>query len=418
MKKIMMAVMALIMTVGAASAQKCMYVWMKDGTHLSIPVSSLDSVGFYAPTYTLSVTTEGEGSVTGAGAYKIDTEVTLTATAASGYTFSQWSDGKTDNPRIIKMERDLTLTAVFTAVGGGSTGGIGLFSVSATQQVTFSRGNLQFNATAGTHQCADGTTKQGTWRFAEHQWDYVGSANENVSSSYNGWIDLFGWGTSGWNNTENNPYAVNYNPWSTSTSTTNSTYNYYGYGPSTNQTDKNLTGTSVNYDWGVYNQIGDDAPGSWRTLTKDEWVYLFHGRTNYANLFGLGTVNGVQGTIILPDSWITPVGLTFTPSTDKGLSWEGSYYHNSNDDNYSHNSYTSSQWELMESAGAVFLPAAGNRKGTSVYDTGSDGFYWSSAQGGSGGAYRQYFDTSYLYPQSYGGRYHGFSVRLVQVLKN
>lgn len=120
MKKIMMAVMALIMTVGAASAQKCMYVWMKDGTHLSIPVSSFDSVGFYAPTYTLSVTTEGEGSVTGADAYKIDTEVTLTATAASGYTFSQWSDGKTDNPRIIKMERDLTLTAVFTAVGGGS----------------------------------------------------------------------------------------------------------------------------------------------------------------------------------------------------------------------------------------------------------------------------------------------------------
>ena len=88
-----MAVIALIMTIGVASAQKCMYVWMKDGTHLSIPVSSFDSVGFYAPTYTLSVTTEGEGSVTGAGAYKIDTEVTLTATAASGYTFSQWSDG-------------------------------------------------------------------------------------------------------------------------------------------------------------------------------------------------------------------------------------------------------------------------------------------------------------------------------------
>lgn len=59
----------------------------------------------------------------------------------------------------------------------------GLFSVSATQQVYFSQGNLQYQAS---------TT---TWRFAEHQYDYVGADNENISSTYSGWIDLFGFGT-------------------------------------------------------------------------------------------------------------------------------------------------------------------------------------------------------------------------------
>ena len=88
--------------------------------------------------------------------------------------------------------------------------GLGPFSVSATKKVMFSPGNLQFNAMKGIHQCADGTSQQGTWRFAEHQWDYVGDAtngnvyengtkcdNAKINSTYNGWIDFFGWGTNG-----------------------------------------------------------------------------------------------------------------------------------------------------------------------------------------------------------------------------
>ena len=97
----------------------------------------------------------------------------------------------------------------------GSKGG--LFSVSATQQVWFSQGNLQYQASTN------------IWRFAEHQWDYVGtqtdasgfyggtiggtvsgSDNRNIRSTYGGWIDLFGWGTSGWSSG-----AVCYQPWST-----------------------------------------------------------------------------------------------------------------------------------------------------------------------------------------------------------
>ena len=104
----------------------------------------------------------------------------------------------------------------------------------------FSQGNLQYQASTN------------TWKFADNQYDYVGSTNSNISSFYSGWIDLFGWGTSGYHDA-NDPYNVNYQPWSTSTSQVNSSYNNYGYGPSINMIDPNLTGTNANYDWGVYN---------------------------------------------------------------------------------------------------------------------------------------------------------------------
>ena len=304
----------------------------------------------------------------------------------------------------------LTLLIALMASSGlmSAANGIGKFSVSTTQQVTFSPGNLQYNAALGTHQCADGTTQQGTWRFAPNQWDYAGSDNGNISSSYNGWIDLFGWGTSGWESG-----AVAYQPWSTSTSYSD----YYPGGSLSN----NLTGNFANADWGIYNQIGNDDPGTWRTLTRDEWVYLFHGRPNAENLFGLGTVNGVQGTIILPDDWQAPTGVTFEASTGKGLSWTNEeYYYNNAGNNYSHNAFVSGPsgtWDAMATSGAVFLPASGLRYGTSVNYTGACGYYWSStAYGSLYDAYGLYFNGYGLDPQGYGDRYNGFAVRLVSGL--
>ncbi|MBR0072882.1 MAG: T9SS type A sorting domain-containing protein, partial [Bacteroidales bacterium] len=78
------------------------------------------------------------------------------------------------------------------------------FSVSANTQVIFSPGNLQWSATDGgftstTHLTAD-STAEGTWRFAPNQWDTIGAGNSNISPFCSGWIDLFGWGTSGWDN--------------------------------------------------------------------------------------------------------------------------------------------------------------------------------------------------------------------------
>ena len=74
------------------------------------------------------------------------------------------------------------------------------FSTSATTKIDFAPANLQYHCT------------QHIWRFAEHSYDIIGAANANISDSYNGWIDLFGYGTSG----------VNYSP--TLHTTTNSDY--------------------------------------------------------------------------------------------------------------------------------------------------------------------------------------------------
>ena len=88
--------------------------------------------------------------------------------SASAQFYIYCSDGN-----FIKVD---SISMVAPESGGG-------FSVSAAKQVTFSKGNLQYNP----------ANKE--WRFAPSQLDYVGDANTNISPIYNGWIDLFGWGT-------------------------------------------------------------------------------------------------------------------------------------------------------------------------------------------------------------------------------
>ena len=313
-------------------------------------------------------------------------------------------------------------------------GGIGVFTVAEGKTVAFAAGNLQYNAAQGSHYCADGSVQQGTWRFAEHQYDYIGDVNSNISQSYDGWIDLFGWGTSGYNNTANDPSAQRYQPWEKATSSVSTvpidsvlncetveitgeceweytqyadaTYNMYGYGPSENMTDKNLTGTSANYDWGVYNAIsnaGNEAE-QWRTLSKEEWDYLFNTRKNAQFLWSRGTVNGVVGVIILPDNFQKPSDISWTYQAN----------------NWTTNTYTTEQWATLEALGAVFLPASGNRNGALVYTLQDYGYYWSSSYIDSYidnyNAYCMEFGSDYLNPQSNHQRFFGYSVRLVQDL--
>ena len=265
------------------------------------------------------------------------------------------------------------------------------FSVSSSTRVVFSPGNLQWSAknggsTATTHTVVGGGTAAGTWRFAPNQWDTIGAGNRNISSSYSGWIDLFGWGTSGYNNKY--PYM---------TSTTSADY---GNGNS------NISGT--NYDWGVYNAIYNpktsttDAPGTWRTLTNAEWTYLIDTRSTTSGIrYAKATVNGVPGMIIVPDNWSTSTyALNSTNTTGAA---------------FTTNVITSAQWTTLENAGCAFLPAAGSRYGTSVFNVGSYGYYWSGTYYDSDRAYGLYFGSGGVDP-SYGSYYrcHGRSVRLVR----
>jgi hypothetical protein len=72
----------------------------------------------------------------------------------------------------------------------------------------------------------------------------------------------------------------------------------------------------------------------------------------------------------------------------------------------------------LEQAGAVFLPVAGFRDGTSVYDVGSYGVYWSASYSNSGYARRVDFSDSNLSTDRSYYRYCGYSVRLVTPAEN
>lgn len=74
---------------------------------------------FEAVQYTVTATANNAsmGTVTGSGTYNYGTTVTLTATANNGYTFVQWSDNNTDNPRNFAVTGNITLTAMFAPIG-------------------------------------------------------------------------------------------------------------------------------------------------------------------------------------------------------------------------------------------------------------------------------------------------------------
>ena len=261
----------------------------------------------------------------------------------------------------------------------------GVFSVGATSTVSFSPGNLQ----------ATYNGSSWIWDFAEHQWDYIGNAagntsiNGNGTVSANGTVDLFGWvgASSTWTGAA--IYGI-------SNSTTTNSVDGYG----------NVASEALNADWGT--TIG----AGWRTLTKDEWLYLLntretgatvnstdHARRTHAVINTDGTA--VKGLIIFPDGYVggTPAGVTWGTINEKSDFTT---------------TCTSAGWTALEAAGCVFLPAAGYREASNVTDAGVGGGYWSSSSSGAPSAFGLYFESDYFSSQYGGSRKYGFSVRLVK----
>ena len=226
----------------------------------------------------------------------------------------------------------------------------------------------------------------------------VKSSNNNISPSYTGWIDLFGWATSGWNN--NNHY---YHPYDYES--TGWTVDGYGYGYWDGEyAYYSMTGDQINCDWGVYNTIsnGGNEAGVWRTLNTSEWYYLLSDRENATYKRSKAKVGGTEGFVLLPDAWIQPAGVEFT----------------ANAADFETNNYSDSQWTLMENAGAVFFPLAGGRyfgDGEVRYEGSAS--YWSSSHSAStnyesnGNAEAAYFEGFWVTSYS---RNYGLPVRLVQ----
>ena len=276
----------------------------------------------------------------------------------------------------------------------------GKFTINSNgDQVYFSQGNLQYIGSAATPY----------WKFADNQWDYLGTTSGQNSNDQNLDRDLFGWGTSGWNNGN-----IYYQPYDYEYLTDWNAGDFgYGYGPTdgTNYT-YDLTGIYSNADWGIYNAIsnGGNVPGLWRTLTSNEWNWIFNYRTTPSGVrYAKAVVNGVNGVILLPDSWNATV---YTLN-----------YTNRSDAPYTINEIIAENWAILETNGAVFLPAAGERKSNEFCYYNDIGFYWSATHKSSNYVYAVLFGCSgngpYLldclnqWSPTENKRHYGRSVRLV-----
>lgn len=200
---------------------------------------------------------------------------------------------------------------------------------------------------------------ENTWKFADNQWDYFGNTQSDNHR------DLFGWGT------KNNP----------------------------NNTSANSGDYSWN-EWGENTSLASALGSGWRTLTSAEWTYLLNTRTG--TRYCKATVNSVSGLVIFPDSYSHPTEVTAVASANDGSKA------------FTTNSWSGENWTKMETAGAVFLPAAGSRYGTWVSGVGSSGHYWSSSPLDTDFAGGLSFGNGTVSDLSLDGRRNGNSVRLVQ----
>ena len=232
----------------------------------------------------------------------------------------------------------------------------GVFSVSPTKRVYFAKGNVQYQASSK------------TWRFAEHQWDVIGKENKNISPSYSGWIDLFGWGTG----------------------------------------DDPTKASRDDKDYSTFTDWGQNFGNGWSTLTEAEWTYIIDTRNTSSGLrFAKAKVNGVYGIILLPDNW------------------NSSNYQlrdtNNKDAKCNSNTISADRWtKVLEANGAVFLPAAGFRfSGSTVIEVkpNPEEQGWIGRYHCKGSRHNKSFCFSYnWFPpiSDYGKPHEGISVRLVR----
>ena len=251
-----------------------------------------------------------------AGITENKTDMSLGADIAGDYTFT-W----TFETNGIEITFPLTPIA---PIGGK-------FTINAKGDTAiFARGNLQYQQSSN------------TWRCAPNQYEWKGTDNLQMgNSAYEGWVDLFCWSIGSENN--------------------------YG------ATSDYLTTTYFNKSFVDWGGLFSDTY-EWSTLSINEWNYLLYSRANANNLWGMAMIGNNLGMIILPDEWTAPSGVTFVPGTipttdlfadedclDPTMADQDHW--RLNPDNLPANKFTVADWEILEAAGAVFLPYGGRRSG-------------------------------------------------------
>ncbi len=225
------------------------------------------------------------------------------------------------------------------------------FSVSPDTKVLFSPGNLQYQPS--TH----------LWRFASSQTETLGWQEKQSYPKYRGWIDLFSWGSA------------------------------------LNPTDFEQQQANNFVDWGLFCALPTGQGKQWRTLTLAEWTYLLSKRPNARRLYALAYVCGHYGLILLPDNWQRPKGIYMRTGPKE--------------ENY--NAYNDEQWQRLQTAGAIFLPAETKRIGTQSQGSAFACRYWSSSPNPNKNNEALYLLVDPYLPQIKSApTSHGLSVRLVQ----
>ena len=271
----------------------------------------------------------------------------------------------------------------------------GKFTINAEdKQVYFSKGNLQAKCESADDN--KNTPEEWTWKFAEHQWDFIGDAS--TTSTGNGNIAIDGYCS------VSEPGTVDLFRWSAES---------YKLGIH-NTLRNDYTGAFV--DWGGDENVQKGIGTGWRTMTggnDGEWYYLLNTRS-VTYRYCKATVNGKTGLVIFPDNYSHPDGVTAVASANtKNVAFDS-------------NTWDGTNWTQMETAGAVFLPAAGNNYENSqlelgIWNVGTHGYYWSSTWSSTGytpghSAYALYFNGDSMNPACGTDRARGCSVRLVQEL--
>ena len=213
---------------------------------------------------------------------------------------------------------------VDTAIKSAAIHGVlpGKFSMGKDLKVHFSKGMLQYLA------------YKNVWRFAKTQHEMIGKKfSDYWMYPAKGWVDRYEHGAGTVDKPECDYDLRDYIYWGIH-------YDYW--------TDGQMGGQAVHN--------GGNKANKWWNPSAEEWRYLFAERENADKLIAKGEVNGIKGYIILPDDWVTPSEIAFTPLSE----------------DCSINTYDKKGWEKMESLGAVFMPFAsywswGGMESTSIF---------------------------------------------------
>ena len=266
----------------------------------------------------------------------------------------------------------------------------GTFSISDTEAIYFSKGNLQATT-------ADGGMTW-SWALAPTQLSYVGAVDDPTSATpnltannfvtdtdpwfdatKNGTVDLFGW-------------VQGRSPLASSTASGAP----YGIAAAAQSSFEGYYSDGLAHDW------GETIGNGWFTLSKDQWNYLLYYRgnegkapTTHYDVESSGniaarwfktTVADVAGLVLIPDDFIWPATVTMRIGF---ITKNGSAFPVVNNQNSGYTTYplSATEWTALEEAGCVFLPAAGWREGSEVKHVPGAatqnynspwGYYWSA----------------------------------------